>query len=263
MLPLPLTDIALVMLCHTMLWFGLSRWFRRNDFADVAWGFGFFAIMTYLMVGGRPGSLSWILYSMVIMWAGRLSIHIMFRLLQTMEDFRYREWKESWKGSEFLHSFSKVFLLQSLTALVVSAPLVVTGWSPEVQFGWVHLPGALIWLAGFLIETIADGQLRRYIGLGKPQGPLLRTGLWKYSRHPNYAGEILVWWGFFLMALPLPYGWVSIVSPILMTYILYRVTGVPLLEARFAGNKDYEEYSAITPAILPGFSNVRRWLLQS
>ena len=81
------------MFCHVMLWFVLSRIFRRNDLADVAWGGGFFAIMTYLIVAGTPGSLAWTLYGMVVLWAGRLSVHILFRVLQTLEDFRYRTWR--------------------------------------------------------------------------------------------------------------------------------------------------------------------------
>lgn len=248
------------MLCHMLLWFGLSRVFRRNDLADVAWGIGFFAIMTYLVVAGKPGSLAWILFVMVVAWAGRLSLHILFRVLQTPEDFRYRTWKESWKGSEMLRSFGQVFLLQSLITLTVSAPLILMGWNPGAEFTWWQLPGALVWLVGFLVETTADAQLRRYISMGKPHGRFLRSGLWKYSRHPNYAGEILVWWGFFLMALPMPYGWITVMSPILMTWFLYRVSGVPLLEARFASDETFSDYRATTPAILPGLKDLRRML---
>lgn len=259
-MPCPLRSLLLLMFCHVMLWFVLSRIFRRNDLADVAWGGGLFAIMTYLIVAGKPGSLAWTLYGMVVLWAGRLSVHILFRVMQTSEDFRYRTWRESWKGSEMLRSFGQIFLLQAMITLTVSAPLIMAGWAPGADLTWWQLPGVMVWLAGFLIETIADAQLRRYISMGRPQGRFLRSGLWKYSRHPNYAGEILIWWGFFLMALPIPFGWITVLSPILMTWLLYRVSGVPLLEARHAGDETFREYRATTPAILPGLKDLRRML---
>lgn len=259
-MPIPIKELFILMVCHLLLWFSLSRLLRRNDLADVAWGVGFFAIMTYLVVAGKPGSLAWILYAMVLAWAGRLSVHLLFRVLQTPEDFRYRTWKESWKGSELLRSFGQVFLLQGMTALTISAPLVVMGCSPDAEFSWWQLPGALVWLAGFLIEMNADAQLRRYISLGRPEGRYLRTGLWKYSRHPNYAGDILVWWGFFLMALPMPNGWITVFSPILITWLLYRVSGVPLLEARYGDDEEFFHYREATPAIFPGPKHLLRML---
>ncbi|MCX6567641.1 MAG: DUF1295 domain-containing protein, partial [Candidatus Aminicenantes bacterium] len=110
-----------------------------------------------------------------------------------------------------------------------------------------------VWVVGFLFEAIGDAQLARFKRDPANRGKIMDRGLWNYSRHPNYFGESLMWWGIFLLALNVPGGWTTIMSPVLITFLLVRVSGVPLLEKKYAGNADFQAYSRRTSAFVPWF----------
>lgn len=120
---------------------------------------------------------------------------------------------------------------------------------------WVQWLGLLIWAFGFLWEAISDLQLARFKANPSNRGKLMRTGLWRYSRHPNYFGEIVLWWGIFLIALPWERGYWCLFSPVIVTWLLARVSGVPMLEGKYRDNPEYQEYVRTTPALFPFFKN--------
>lgn len=239
------------LLLWSLLWFFLSLLLRRMDIADVAWGLGFLLVILLLYIHGEPGPGAWVVFAPVLLWALRLALHIGLRLRGKAEDFRYRRWREEW-GRWFLpRSYAQVFLLQTAILGVVAAPLLVVGQADREAPGWSLGFGGLIWLTGFLFQAIGDTQLARFRKRRPATEKILKTGLWRYSRHPNYFGEILMWWGLWLMVLPLTWGWLAVVSPLTITWLLVRVSGVPMLEKRFEGDPAWEAYKAVTPALVP------------
>ncbi|MCI0494991.1 DUF1295 domain-containing protein, partial [candidate division KSB1 bacterium] len=130
--------------------------------------------------------------------------------------------------------------------------------NPKPGFTFFDLIGILIWIAGFLFEVIADVQLQKFIRKEKtPANPIMTKGLWKYSRHPNYFGEALVWWGIFCIVLSIPNGWVAVFSPIAITFLLLKISGVPLLEKKYQNYPAYQEYASRTSMFIPWFPENR------
>ena len=165
---------------------------------------------------------------MVAAWALRLSLYITVRNHGQPEDRRYAAIRANNQPHFWLKSLYIVFLLQGFLAWVICLPAIaaVSGQTPP---GPLDYAGVLLWLAGMYFEVVGDYQLSRFRRSGAPQGAVLDTGLWRYTRHPNYFGEALVWWGFYLLALSAG-AWWTVFAPLLMTFLLLRVSGVALLE---------------------------------
>ncbi len=133
-----------------------------------------------------------------------------------------------------------------LIAFPIFIPIVSHVQSPLTLF---HVLGGVVFFTGFLIESIADWQLSQFKKNSANKGKIMTQGLWSRSRHPNYFGEILVWWGIFIYTLPLSHGWIGVVSPITLTFLLVKVSGVPMLERKYEGNIQYEKYKQTTPRL--------------
>jgi steroid 5-alpha reductase family enzyme len=238
--------------CYMTLWFGVSLWKRRNDVADVAWGTVFLvATVTALAVNGVLGTRPVLATALVTAWGLRLAAHIATRNRGKGEDPRYRKWREEWGRFATLRAFLQVFLLQGVLALVVVIPVtwaIVWGGPPLGAFDAL---GALVWLVGFGCEAVSDWQLRQFTRDPANRGRVMGGGLWRYSRHPNYFGEVAQWWGLYLIALAVPGGWVTIVGPLCITALILFVSGVPLLEKQFSGNPEFEAYKRRTSVFVP------------
>ena len=192
-----------------------------------------------------------VVFAMVAIWAVRLSAHITWRNWGEPEDARYAAMRRKYSPRFALKSLAIVFLLQGFLAWIISLPLLAatTGSQPGNLIDALAL---LLVVFGILFESIADAQLAAFRNKPDNRGKVLDTGLWRYTRHPNYFGECCVWWGFYLFALAAG-GWWSIISPLLMTFLLLRVSGVALLEKDIAGRRPaYREYILRTNAFLPG-----------
>jgi steroid 5-alpha reductase family enzyme len=229
---------------------------RRRDasLVDVLWG-AQFALVAWLGLLLGAGDLFRRLLVAVLatLWGLRLSLHIARRSRGRGEDYRYRAMRER-HGDRFgRRSLVTVFLLQAAILLVVAAPLLVVGAVPgPAGPGGPEAAGAAVWLAGFLLEAIADAQLTRFRADPARRGRVMDRGLWRYSRHPNYFGDALLWWGFWLIACAVPGGVWTAFSPALMTFLLVRVSGVTLLEQGLAATKPgYRDYVARTSAFVP------------
>ena len=155
-----------------------------------------------------------------------------------------------WKNF-YTRSFLQVFLLQGFFLYLIALPVTVINVSQNRDFSWVDFTGVLIWTIGFFIEVVADFQLSKFKSKSENKGRIITTGLWQYSRHPNYFGEAVQWWGIFLLAVTLPFGWTTIVSPILITILLRYVSGVPMLERKYLGQTDFEAYKRSTSIFFP------------
>ncbi len=193
-----------------------------------------------------------VILALTAVWAVRLSGHLTARSLGMPEDFRFADLRKNWGEWAEIRMFLQVFLLEAVTTWAIALPIMFTAIHDNAGMLRLIYAGIAIWIIGFLIETISDQQLKRFKRKPENKGKIMSSGLWKYSRHPNYFGEVLIWWGIFIIALSSrpPELWL-ISSPLLVTFLLRYVTGVPAIESRYKDNKAYQQYKAKTPAILP------------
>lgn len=194
----------------------------------------------------------WLLLGMVSVWGIRLAVHLFFRKKGKGEDFRYRKWREEWGKTFVWRSFLQIFLLQGLIVVLVAKPVLLVIANPDGPLGWLDLAGVAVWLFGFSFEAIGDWQLAVFKSDPDNEGRIMRYGLWRYTRHPNYFGEATLWWGVFLIGLSAPYGIVGLISPVLIAFLLLKVSGIPMLEKKYDGNPEFEEYRSKTNAFFPG-----------
>ena len=246
---------ALLIWFYVTAWFVLSLALKRNDVADVAWGLGPTVLGWWLfgragVLGATPLLLATVLISV---WGVRLAWHIAARDFAPGrgEDPRYATWRKEWKYFT-LRSYLQVFLLQGLLMLLVSMPLILLASWPPPALPVLTALGAALWFVGFGFESVADRQLAAFLGQPRESRPrVMDTGLWSWSRHPNYFGESLMWWGLAIIALGVPLGWLGLIGPITITVLLVFVSGIPLVEKRHAGEPDWDDYKARTSAFLP------------
>jgi len=250
---LGLEGLALVGAGAYILWLvSLAR--RDASIVDRFWGLGFVVLAAwYASHGGGWPVRSSVLLALTTVWGIRLSVHIHWRNRGKPEDPRYARWRKEGGASYWRTSLFKVFLLQALIMWIVSAPLLA-GQSSDTP---AHLTptdvvGGTIWLIGFAFEAVGDAQLAAFRRSPANTGKVLSTGLWRYTRHPNYFGDALIWWGFFVIAVSVPSGGWTVFSPVLMTVLLARVSGVALLEAGLRETRPgYADYVARTSAFVP------------
>jgi steroid 5-alpha reductase family enzyme len=188
---------------------------------------------------------------LVAVWGVRLAVHIGLRNRGKGEDPRYRQWREEWGRHAMVRSFFQIFLLQGLLIVVISLPVTRIILSEESRLSPLDLIGILVWLMGFLFEAIGDYQLMQFKKDPAAKGKIMTSGLWKYTRHPNYFGEVTLWWGVYLIALAVPGGWATIIGPITITFLILGVSGIPLLEKKYEGNKEFDDYRRRTSAFFP------------
>ncbi len=191
--------------------------------------------------------------ALVVVWAVRLGGHILVRNAGEGEDRRYRKWRETWSGPFWLRSLLQVFLLQGAILWVVSAPLLASMHNAEpdslVASDFI---GLAIWCVGLFFEAVGDWQLARFKSDPANDGKVMDRGLWRYARHPNYFGDAALWWGFFVIAAGTTDGWITVFSPVIMTFLLLRVSGVALLERGMKRRRpDYQAYIERTSAFIP------------
>jgi steroid 5-alpha reductase family enzyme len=248
----PIYFSAAIILVYMSAWFLVSLVVRRNDVADVAWGLGFVVVAVLVITKSDNFSLTSIITTyLILIWGIRLSWHIGSRNLKKAEDFRYKVWRDSWGKWFYLRSYFQVFILQGFLMLIISTPIIVIDtYSVKGIFPFVMIGGAL-WIFGFIFETISDAQLKNFISLASNKGQIMDRGLWRYSRHPNYFGEITQWWAIGIIALSFSYGWLGLLGPITITFLITKVSGIPMLENKYANNLLYQKYKLKTSLLIP------------
>jgi len=250
-----LTGLAIVLAAATLVWM-LSVRLRDASIADVGWGLGFVLLAwVYCAVSPALTTRSWLVAVLTTLWGVRLSAHIFRRSRSKDEDPRYRAMRDSIGPSFWWRSLFTVFWLQASLLWFVAFPLLIAVRAPHpASLTLIDGLGVLLFAAGFAFEVVGDRQLARFKSQPSNRGKVLERGLWRYTRHPNYFGDATLWWGFYLIAAATPGGWLTLLSPSLMTLLLTRVSGVTLLEAGLAATKPgYREYVDRTPAFVPWF----------
>jgi steroid 5-alpha reductase family enzyme len=195
--------------------------------------------------------LSLIVNCLITIWGVRLSYHVYKRNIKKPEDPRYTEFRQKWGKHQAIGSFLQVFTLQGLLLMFIATSAAAINFSGHQNIGVAEIIGFLVWLCGFAFEAIGDGQLKKFISKPENKGKILMSGLWKYTRHPNYFGEVTMWWGIWLMAFNSGHFLVSIISPLTITWLILFVSGVPLLEKKYMGNADFEAYKKRTSIFFP------------
>lgn len=235
---------------HILFWFLLSVIKKRNDVADVAWGLGFvlLAWVSFLLSG--PNFVSFCVNILVSIWGIRLAIHIARRHKGKQEDFRYVEWRATWRHF-YVRSFLQVFVLQSILLVCIVSPVLFINQATSEPNTFMLVVGFLVWLIGFIFEVVGDLQLKKFLSKKENNGKLMTSGLWKFTRHPNYFGEVTLWWGIWLVACAYPFGFLTIIGPSTITVLILLVSGIPLAEKRYAGRPDFEAYKKKTSVFFP------------
>lgn len=246
---------AIVLWLYFSLIFVLAQVMKNNAIVDSFWGPSFLvvAVWTYF-ASPEQGARSNLMTLLIIIYAVRLFTHITLRNWNKPEDYRYVAMRKKW-GNKFpiLKAYVNVFLLQGVISYFVSLPIIAVNASPAQDLDVLSFLGLAVWIIGFVFESVGDAQLKHFKSDPNNKGKLMTQGLWAYTRHPNYFGEATMWWGIVLIAVRSLAQFGLIISPVIMTYLLLFVSGVPLLEKRYAGREDFIRYAQRTNKFFPWF----------
>lgn len=225
---------------------------KRNDVADVAWGLGF-VILAWVsfLLSGNSGTRGLVVNFLVSIWGLRLAWHIHSRNKGKTEDYRYLSWRKEWGNYFFLRSYLQIYILQGFLLFLIILPVFVIQNNSVASLGWLDFFGVAVWLFGFYFEVVGDGQLAHFIKNPANKGKLMQSGLWAYSRHPNYFGEVTLWWGIWLLSLAVPNGWLTIIGPLTITLLILKVSGIPMLEKKMAENPQFAAYKRRVSVFIP------------
>lgn len=245
-------DGLLVILIMAFVTWILSLSLRDVSIVDSAWSIMFLgASIVYFLNASSMDMRSTIILGMVTLWAIRLFAHLTWRNWGEPEDKRYQAIREKYSPNFAIKSLFIIFMFQAMLAWIITMPLYAsltrTGISPMLD-----LLGITLWIFGLSFESIADWQLARFKSRAENNGKVMDKGLWRYSRHPNYFGECLIWWGFYLLAVSSG-GWWTIIAPLLITWLLLKFSGVVMLEETIVDRRPaYADYIKRTNAFIPG-----------
>ena len=248
---------ALALFVFFNIFFIIAQIKKNNGIADMAWGLGFVVVaITSLLYQGDYSIQALAVTALVLLWGLRLFFYIGLRNWSKPEDFRYVEMRKKWKTNVKLKAYFIVFMLQMTFLYIISLPIQLVNL---VEFeltmiGYIIVGvGVFLWLVGFYFEAVGDQQLKNFKKNPENKGKILSTGLWKYTRHPNYFGEALMWWSVWIvsMASLSLTNLFGIIGPIFITYLLLYVSGVPLLEKKYKDNAAFQAYAKKTSIFFP------------
>ncbi len=225
---------------------------KKHDYVDILWGSGFAlsALLSWLL---GPKSLPGLVMTLLTcIWGARLSLYLARRNIGKPEDFRYQAMRTKWFNRFETIMFFKNYMTQFVINILVGFPVVYINLEGAPRTGLALFAGLGLWMIGFFFEAAGDEQLRRFKARPENKGKLMTKGLWAWTRHPNYFGDAAMWWGIFLIGLTGNIGRIWLVfSPLLMTFMLLYVSGVPMLEKKYRGRADWEAYAKQTSKFFP------------
>lgn len=245
-----------IVFVYMTIWFFIALKLKRNDVADFAWGLGFVLIALSLFIkNGFEFKTNLLVLILISIWGFRLSHHIFKRNINKTEDKRYLAWRNYWSKWFVLRSYFQIFILQGVLMLLIISPVYFINSSPSAILSIFSIVGTIIWAIGFYFESVGDRQLKTFLSDPAYKGKILNTGLWKYTRHPNYFGEVTQWWGIWFIALPstlyTDFGYLSIIGPLTITFLILKVSGIPMLEKSMKENPLFDEYMKNTSKFFP------------
>jgi steroid 5-alpha reductase family enzyme len=255
---LPLVLTALGGLCGAFaLLYLLARRIDNYGIVDIAWSYAFGAVATSyaLLASGWPVRRA-LIAAMAVMWSARLGTHLFIRVMghHPVEDGRYVQLRRDW-AANFAAKMFGFFQIQAASVVLLAAAFLVAALNPAPALHPLEIAGAALWLVAISGEALADAQLAAFKRRVAHKGRVCDAGLWRYSRHPNYFFEWLIWVAYFVFALASPWGWVAIVGPASILFLLLRVTGIPMTEEQSLRSRGdaYRRYQQTTSAFVPWF----------
>lgn len=248
------TAAALTLAIYMSGIFVLALARKNNSIVDIAYGGAFLAaVAAAAIVSGKGHPRQYLVAALLGIWGLRLILHLSARNRGRGEDFRYRKWREEWGASFPVRSFFQIYVLQGAVVFIVASPALFLMASPGADLGMLDFLGVAVWILGFAFEALGDYQLLVFKKDPANRGRIITTGLWRYTRHPNYFGECTLWWGIFLVALGSPGAFWTVISPLTINFLLLKVSGIPMLERKYENTPAFEEYKRRTSVLLPWF----------
>jgi steroid 5-alpha reductase family enzyme len=243
--------VALLLTMNAMFVIGMRA--GDNSLVDIAYGPAFVlaCLGGWFAGGSQMHARPLLMLCLLALWATRLGLHIGLRHRGRGEDFRYRSFRDSWGETFVWRSFLQIYMLQGLVIFFVASPVLLAIAGPGEEVAWIDALGVLLFVLGFAFEAVGDWQLSRFRKNPASKGRIMTAGLWRYTRHPNYFGEAVLWWGFFFLGLGAEYGLFGLISPLLIAFLLLKVSGIPMLEEKYAGRPDFEAYKNATSPFFP------------
>ncbi len=218
---------------------------------DIAWGLGFILISLTGSVLNEFSSIKEnLIFIFVLIWGLRLSIYLATRNIGAPEDYRYQDMRRRWSKSANFQAYFKIYLLQFFLMQIVAIPIFNAHFEKNFNLSVINYFGIFLWLFGFTWETIADYQKSTFKKNPQNKHLLCQVGLWNLSRHPNYFGEAILWWGIGLISFTQEKFWV-LIGPAFIHFLLLKVSGIPLIEKRHEKHPDFKDYKQSTPAFIP------------
>lgn len=252
-LTIPLTSWAVVAVIMFIIWLWALK-IKNNGIVDIFWAFNFFviAIVIWFMADGNP-ERKMMVCGIASLWSLRLGIYLLIRVGSHLkvEEGRYKQLREEWNNLKFFVFYQ----MQALSNVILSIPFFVIALNPDPQISIIECIGATFWILCIIGEGISDWQLQHFKGKPENKGKVCRYGLWNYSRHPNYFFQFSIWISVFIFALASPYGWLSVICPLTIGYLIFKVTGIPMTEEQAVRSKGeaYKEYQRTTSVFVPWF----------
>ena len=248
----------IIILSITTILFFVAQQKKDNSIIDIAYGLTFviatLVLTTMKLQASALAPASVLILLLITLWGMRLAYRIYSKNKGKPEDFRYQAWRTSWmrKGLRYyyLRACLQIFVLQGLIISIVLLPFTLT-LTPTTLPSSLIFFGFILWCIGFYFEVVGDKQLDAFIKRRHEGNKIMQSGLWKYTRHPNYFGESTMWFGLAFIAYSSGVSFLVFLSPILITYLLLKVSGIPMLEKRWAGVPEWEVYKAKTSAFIP------------
>ena len=247
----PFVVNLVVVIAYITGWFIVGKQQNRLDVADIAWGggFAFMAVSSFLL---HRSVTTGLLLFLVVIWGARLAKHIFMRNRHKAPDKRYDELSAKWpKRSFWLRAYLSVFLGQGLLIFLVGLPVTLSASASGVRSVLAIIAGLIFWATGFYFEYMGDRQLRVFLSDASNKGKVMQQGLWRYSRHPNYFGEMVMWVGIGIIAIGGGASWFAFAGPAIISYLLIFVSGVPPLERRYKTDPAYQAYAERTSIFIP------------
>ncbi|MBN2268110.1 MAG: DUF1295 domain-containing protein [Acholeplasmataceae bacterium] len=250
--------VLLALIIFFVTFFLIAQKKKNNGIADVAWGLGFVVVaFVSLIYNQNYNIVSLTITLFVSLWGFRLFYHLTKRNWNAKEDYRYVDMRKKWGNHQVLNAFFRVFMSQMLLLFVISLPIQLSSMYTvgiNSTLGWfVYGFGVLLWVFGYYFEVVGDAQLKKFIKNPENKGKIMQSGLWKYTRHPNYFGEATMWWGIWIISMASLISWnlLGFIGPMIITHLLLFVSGVPLLERKYKDNVEFQEYAKKTSVFFP------------